>query len=105
MIMRAPSLFMNARYGETTSLRFSMHTFYKTSGFAFLGSILGAVSGFILAFVIYALIWALVLIFGPTYSNHSAMVPIEMVAFLSVGFGAFLGAIFGGVSGFKEKKK
>ena len=63
---------------------------------ALVTSLIGLFAGLCLGLVI----WAMTLIVS---SPDFEILPREMAAFLGMGFGAVLGAIFGGIVGLKEK--
>jgi hypothetical protein len=63
---------------------------------ALISALVGLFSGLFLGLVI----WAITLLVS---SSDFQMPPREVAAFLGMGFGTVLGAIFGGIVGLKEK--
>lgn len=67
-----------------------------------LGALYGLVGGLVLGLVIYGVLVLSALVFASASESFIQEFPPQIILMLSMGWGAVLGAIFGGLTGLKK---
>lgn len=69
------------------------------------GGFMGSIAGIILGLILGLLIWFIAgIVASADPQSFSTHPPVTAIAFLGMGFGAVIGAVFGSVVGLKQRK-